>query len=281
MKTGIVLEGGAMRGMYTAGVLDVLMENGIYTDGAIGVSAGAAFGCNYKSRQIGRTIRYNCRFSRDPRYVGIRSLLFTGDIYNADFCYRRIPDELDPFDLEAYAASPMEFYVVATDVESGEAVYHLNERGDGEDLEWIRASASMPLVSRIVEIGGRKYLDGGIADSIPLEYFRSIGYRRNIVVLTQPEGFRKSGTAMAPVRMMLGRYPEFCRAMERRHEMYNRELDYVAQCEAEGDTLVLRPSCKPDVHQTERDPKKLRALYEVGRRDAAERLGEIRRFFGM
>lgn len=171
MKTGMVLEGGAMRGLYTAGVLDVLMENGIYTDGAVGVSAGAAFGCNYKSRQIGRSLRYNCKYCRDPRYISLLSLIRTGDLYNAQFCYYEIPEKLDPFDTAAFAASPMEFYVVATDVTTGKPAYHLCRDGGRDDIEWMRASASMPLVSRVVEIGGGLYLDGGISDSIPLEWF--------------------------------------------------------------------------------------------------------------
>lgn len=281
MKTGIVLEGGAMRGIYTAGVLDVLMENGIYTDGAVGVSAGAAFGCNYKSRQIGRTIRYNCRFSRDPHYSGIRSLIFTGDYYNERFCYYDIPETLDPFDVETYVASPMEFYVVATDVDTGEPFYQLCPEGRGDDLQWMRASASMPLVSRVVEVGGGRYLDGGISDSIPLEWFRSIGYERNIVVLTREEGYRKKPTsAMGAIRMMLGKYPKLCDTMALRHEMYNSQLEYVEKCRQAGDTLVLRPSRKPEVKRTEHNPAKLRTLYELGRSDTEARLGEIAEFIG-
>ena len=189
MKIGLVLEGGAMRGMYTAGVLDVLMENEITVDGAIGVSAGACFGCNYKSRQIGRSIRYNLKYCRDPRYISIRSLLFSGDIYNAKFCYEELPVHLDPFDVEAYQKNPTEFYVVATDVNTGKAVYQRLDKGDGDDIQWIRASASMPLVSRIVKIGEQELLDGGIADSIPFEWFVANGYEKNIVVLTQPKGY--------------------------------------------------------------------------------------------
>lgn len=171
MKTGLVLEGGAMRGMFTAGVMDVLMENGVDFDGVIGVSAGAAFGCNYKSKQIGRVIRYNTRFCADKRYGGLGSLVKTGDIYNTDFCYGTVPLELDPFDFTAYDANPQEFYVVCTDIESGQPVYHKYLGQSDHGFDWIRASASMPLVSRIVEIEGRKLLDGGIADSSPCGTF--------------------------------------------------------------------------------------------------------------
>ncbi|MBR5459730.1 MAG: patatin family protein, partial [Clostridia bacterium] len=167
MERGLILEGGAMRGMFTAGVLDVFMENGVELDGVIGVSAGAAFGCNYKSRQHGRVLRYNTKYVRDKRYCGLGVLLKTGDIFSADFCYNEIPLIHDPFDFDTFEKNPVEFYAVCTDLETGSAVYkRLDSRRDN-CLEWIRASASMPLVSRIVEIDGQKLLDGGIADSIP------------------------------------------------------------------------------------------------------------------
>ena len=132
--------------------LDVMMEQDIIFDGAVGVSAGAVFGCNYKSRQPGRVIRYNKRYCRDPRYVSIRSLLKTGDLYGESFCYHELPDRLDPFDAAAYRKNPMEFYVVCTDALTGEAVYHRCDRGDARDLQWMRASASMPMVSKLVEL---------------------------------------------------------------------------------------------------------------------------------
>ena len=159
MKTALIMEGGAMRGMFTCGVMDVLMENGITFDGAAGISAGACFGCNFKSGQIGRPIRYNKEYCRDPRYCSFRSLILTGDLYNADFCYRELPEVLDPFDREAFAKNPMAFYVGATDVETGECVFHRCTDGSGEDMLWFRASASMPVVSRPVRIGDRVEAD--------------------------------------------------------------------------------------------------------------------------
>ena len=160
MKKGLVLEGGAMRGMFTAGVLDVLMENNIDFDGCVGVSAGAAFGCNIKSTQIGRVIRYNTKYCKDKRYCSFKSLLTTGDIFGADFCYNKLPFELDIFDTDTFKTSPVEFFVTATDIETGKAVYHKCTDGLNDDLLWFRASASMPLVSRTVEINGLKLLDG-------------------------------------------------------------------------------------------------------------------------
>lgn len=279
MKIGLVLEGGAMRGMYTAGVLDVLMENDIKVDGVIGVSAGACFGCNYKSRQIGRSIRYNMKYCKDPRYVSIRSLLFSGDIYNAKFCYEEIPARLDPFDEETYRKNPVEFYVVATDINTGKAVYQRLDKGDLEDVQWIRASASMPLVSRIVKIGEQELLDGGIADSIPFEWFIANGYEKNIVVLTQPKGYIKSkNPLMSLVRLRMKKYPKMVEAMANRHIVYNDCLKQLEKREEEGNTLVIRPSEPLGIKRTEKNPEKLKAVYDLGRKDTEALLKKIREF---
>ena len=190
-RKGLILEGGAMRGLFTAGVIDEMMEQGVRYDGCIGVSAGAAFGCIYKSHQIGRVLRYNKRFAHEKKYCSWYSWLTTGDLYGADFCYHKLPDELDIMDVKTYNSDPMHFYVTATDTATGKAVYHELDHLDDEAYEWMRASASMPVVSRPVRLMGRSLLDGGISDSIPVKFFESIGYTRNAVVLTQPRGYRK------------------------------------------------------------------------------------------
>lgn len=278
MKTGLVLEGGAMRGLYTAGVLDVLMEQGIEVDGVIGVSAGAVFGCNYKSRQIGRVIRYNTAYCRDSRYGDVRSLIRSGDIYEEEFCYRELPDKLDPFDWETYRSNPVEFYVTCTDVETGRAVYHKCS-GEREDQRWMQASASMPFVSRVVTIGEKRLLDGGISDSIPVNWFRSIGYDRNLVVLTRPEGYRKKPPkGLGLLKQMIRQYPAVALAMKTRHIRYNQTLDQLKEQEKAGLALVLRPSKCIKVSKLERHPEKLKALYALGRQDAEQHLEEIRRF---
>ena len=279
MKTGLVMEGGAMRGMFTAGVIDVLMERGVTFDGAAGVSAGAAFGCNIKSRQIGRVIRYNTRFCRDWRYHSLRSLLLTGNLYGTDMCYRAIPDELDPFDYETFRSSPMDFWLVCTDAATGEAVYHQIRQGSGEDMDWIRASASMPMFSRPVMLEGRPLLDGGVADAIPLRFLEGRGYGRNVVILTQPLGYVKQPNRMLPVmRVVLRRYPGILRAAAVRHDMYNAETAYVARREAEGAALVIRPEHPLEVSPAERDPAKLRAVYDHGRAVAQARLRAVEAF---
>ncbi|MBO5257837.1 MAG: patatin family protein [Clostridia bacterium] len=281
MKTGLVLEGGAMRGLFTAGITDAMMAHGIVFDGIIGVSAGAAFGCNIKSNQPGRALRYNTAYSRDPRYCSVRSLLTTGDLYGADFCYHELPDRLDLFDADTFAASPTAFYVVCTDVDSGNAVYHRLDRADYDDLEWIRASSSMPLVSRIVEVDGFRMLDGGIADSIPLRQFQELGYEKNIVILTQPRGYTKSKNSLLPVmRMVYRKYPHLLDAIARRHEMYNETLEYLREEERRGNTLILCPDEKLPIERVERDPAKLREVYGIGQAYAEREMERIMEFLG-
>ena len=279
MKRGLILEGGAMRGMFTAGVMDVMMENGVDFDGVIGVSAGAAFGCNYKSGQIGRVLRYNTRFCSDKRYGGLRVLLKEGNIFSTPFCYEEVPMKHDIFDFDAFDRSPMEFYVVCTDVESGEAVYHLYKGLDDHRFDWIRASASMPLVSQIVEIDGMKLLDGGMADSIPVRYFESIGYDRNIVVLTQPDGYvKEKNPAMPLVKLKYRDYPRLIETMGNRHNVYNETLDYIRTREAAGEMLVIRPDAALNIKKVEKNPEELKRVYALGREVALRRLDEIKSF---
>ena len=281
MKTGLILEGGAMRGMFTAGVMDVLMEAGVEFDGAIGVSAGACFGCNYKSRQIGRVLRYNTTYARDKRYGGLRVLIREGNLFSTDFCYDVLPNQLDPFDYETYERNPMEFWVVCTDIETGKPVYHRYEGKRDHGLDWIRASASMPLVSRVVEIDGQKFLDGGMSDSIPLEFFQSMGYERNVLILTQPEDYRKGPEKLLPMmKAYYRRYPELIATMSRRHTDYNACLERIAAQEAKGGILVIRPKEKLLIAKAEKDPVKLRAVYDLGREAAIEALDRVRAFLG-
>lgn len=280
MKKGLVLEGGAMRGLFTAGIIDVMMEAGVEPDGLIGVSAGAAFGCNYKSRQPGRAIRYNTRFAKDARYSGLKSLLTTGDYFNAQFGYHIVPYQYDLFDVAAFEQNPMEFMVVCTDVLTGQAVYHKIDRVDYDELEWLRASASMPLASKVVEVAGHKLLDGGVADSIPLAYFESIGYDRNVVILTQPEGYVKHRTKLMPLmRIGLRRYPEMIQAMDRRYLMYNRELEFVRQAEREGRCLVIRPDEKLPIGHISHDPEEMKRVYQIGREMGDRYIERIKAFY--
>ena len=270
-----------MRGLFTCGVLDVFMENGIVFDGAAGISAGATFGCNYKSRQIGRALRYNLRFSRDPRYCSLQSLLKTGDLYGAEFCYKTIPDELDPFDREAFRTNPMAFYIGATETATGKTRYHLCTDGGERDILWMRASASMPMVSRPVEIGSRTYLDGGITDAVPFLSMEGQGFDRNVMVLTQPRGYRKKPAKLPGVmKLLLRKMPAISRAMQERPAMYNGQMEDIEKREAAGQSLVIRPPRDLGIGRTEKDPEKLRQVYEIGRKTGEEALPKVRSFLG-
>lgn len=278
-RLGLVMEGGAMRGLFTCGVIDVFMEQGMEFDGAVGTSAGATFGCNIKSRQIGRALRYNKRFCRDKRYAGLSNLIRTGNLFDAEFCYHDIPYIYDIWDEKTFAENPMEFYTVSTDVETGKPVYYKCGDGGKEDIEWIRASASMPLLSRIVEIGGRKLLDGGIGDSVALKFMQKRGYGRNVVILTQPKGYEKKPNSMLPLfKVIYRRYPEFIKAVANRHIRYNEMVKYIEQQEALGRAFVIRPPEALNIGRMEKNPEKLQSVYDLGRETAlkaADRIKEL------
>ena len=281
MKTGLVLEGGGMRGLFSAGILDVMLENGINVDGVIGVSAGACFGCNYISRQVGRSLRYNLKYCKDSRYIGIKTWIRTGDYVGAKFAYHTMPKTLDIFDEETFDSNPTEFHVVVTDVMTGKPIYKRLDTMDDNMLEWVRASASMPLAAQIVHVGGGHYLDGGISDSIPLEHFQSIGFEKNIVVLTQPYDYRKRPTKMVPwLKIFMRKYPAIIDAMTHRHVMYNDELDYIHSQVSTGNTLLLYPDTALNISRVSKDRNKMVTVYEHGKRVAERRLDEIKVFLG-
>ena len=283
-----------MRGLFTAGIIDVMMEHGVEPDGLIGVSAGAAFGCNYligvsagaafgcnyKSRQPGRALRYNKRFAKDKRYCSWQSWWKTGDLYNAEFGYHVIPTQYDIFDDKAFDENPMVFYAVCTDVETGKAVYKQLTEATPLTYDWIRASASMPLASKVVELEGMKVLDGGVADSIPLEYFESIGYERNVVILTQPDGYVKEHNRLMPLmRIALRKYPKMIEAMDKRHLMYNKQLVYVYEAEKAGRALVIRPSEKLPIGHISHDPEEMQRVYDIGRETGEAYIEKIKAFY--
>lgn len=279
MKKGLIMEGGAMRGMFTCGVIDVMMEHEMEFDGAVGVSAGAAFGCNYKSKQIGRPIRYNKKYCKDKRFGSFQSWLKTGDVFDKQFCYYDIPDQLDVFDSKTFQENPMEFHVVCTDVLTGKPVYYQCKDGKNIDVEWMRASASLPMISKIVEIGERKLLDGGIADSIPLQYFEGLGYDRNVVILTRPLDYIKEKNQLLPLaRVMLRKYPNMIRAMAERHVHYNETTKYIREKELAGDIFVIRPKESLNISSMTTDPEELERVYQLGRKEAEEKLEQLKHF---
>ncbi|MBE5928927.1 MAG: patatin family protein [Lachnospiraceae bacterium] len=279
MKKGLVMEGGAMRGMYTAGVIDVFMENNIEFDGAVGVSAGAVFGCNFISHQIGRVIRYNKRFCNDKRFCSLHSLIRTGDLFGVDFCYNEIPNNLDIFDTDTFSSSNTDFYVTCTDVKTGKPVYHLCTDGGAEDLTWMRASASLPIVSKDVSIGDSIYLDGGMSDSIPIKYFQEIGYDKNVIILTRHLEYEKKKNKFLPlIKLKYRKYPDFITAVSQRHIHYNDTLEYIKKEAAAGRVYAIRPSEPITISGTSRNPDELEYVYQLGRKDALSVLSDIKNF---
>lgn len=279
MKTGLLLEGGAMRGLYTAGVLDVFMENDVEIDGIVGVSAGALFGMNYKSKQIGRVLRYNKKYAKNKNYMGLYSFLTTGNIMNEDFCFKKIVNELDPIDYDTFKKSEVEFYAVVTNIETGKAEYiRIDDLKDRNNLEILRASGSMPFVSKPVIVNNKKYLDGGIADSIPIDKITSMDFDKIIVVLTRPESYRKKKTNQTFPKIYYRKYPNFAKTINNRYKKYNEELDKVSKLEEEGKIFVIRPSKLLKIKRIEKDSDKLQEMYDLGRDDTLNLLNKIKKY---
>ncbi len=276
-KISLVLEGGGMRGIYTAGVLDVFMKYDIWFDSVFAVSAGACHAVSYVSRQRGRSYKIVNDYANDWRYLSKRSLLLTGDMFGAKFVYQTIPDKLIPFDYDAFRENPMRLYAVVTNLDTGLAEY-LPVRDAKTEIDKIRASASLPGISRTVKIDGEKYLDGGISDSIPVQ--RALEETdKAVVVLTRQRGYVKHPTSMGKqVSALYRRYPEFIEAVKTRHIRYNDTLKFIEEKEKEGKVLVIQPKAPLDVKRTERNIEKLQPLYQDGVNDTEECIAKINQF---
>ena len=277
MKTGLVLEGGGVRGIYTAGVLDAFMEHGLTFDGLIGVSAGAIHGCSYLSGQQGRSLRYYRKYLNDPRFMSWRSFFRTGNMVGVEFCYHELPDKLDIYDHDAFLKNPTPFYAVVTNVDTGDAEYLRITDMRGQ-IDRLRASASLPLVSRLVEIDGQKYLDGGCTDAIPVDAFREMGYERNVAVLTRPGDYVDSPIDLRLPRLLYRKYPHFVRALSRRHIRYNHTMGRIAELERAGEIFVIRPSQTLPLGRVERDTEKMQMVYDLGRSDALKAMENLRKW---
>ncbi len=267
MKTGLVLEGGGMRGMYTAGVLDFLMDCNIKFDEVSAVSAGAAFGVNYFSNQKGRALRYNKKYNGDKRYISLKSLITTGNLVNTDFVYGVVPRELDIFDDEEFKKSNVAYYAAVTDMETGEAEY-IKIESIFEQMDVLRASASLPFVSKPVEIDGKMYLDGGVADSIPYKKLIETGCDKIVVVLTRDAGYIKKAMKELPANLVYRKYPRFVEKLKERHNNYNNSIKELKELEKAGKVFVIRPSAPIEIRRMEKDPDKLQSVYDFGRHDA-------------
>lgn len=278
-NAGLILEGGGMRGVYTAGVLDYFMEQGLFFSHNYGVSAGAVMLCSYLSKQHRRSIKVYTRFCGDKRYCSVLSLLFTGDLFGAKFCYHDIPERLLPFDFDTYDTFEGKAYAVVTNVKDGKPEYLPMKEMHTVGIESVRASASMPLVSRMVRINGEKYLDGGMSDSIPIRRSISDGNVKNVVIMTKEVGYRREPSSIGWLLRL--RYPFRRKLVDRmvnRHEEYNDTLDFIASEVEAGRAFLIQPKKKGNVSRVEKDPKKLKALYKEGYNDAKEIYPELMKF---
>lgn len=280
MKIGIVLEGGAMRGMYTAGVLDILMDLNLKVTDMVGVSAGVLFGVNYPSRQKGRAIRYNKKYIKDRRYTSFHSLITTGNIINKDFAFYKVPLKLDVFDEKAYEQSGIRFYATVTNVKTGKAEY-IKIKNVLKEMEVLRASSAMPYVSKMVEWSGNQYLDGGIADSIPVEACKKLGCDKIILILTRPITYRKAKTPRLAKRlnkMLYRNYPNLIKALNQRNQNYNCQVESVIEMEKREELFVIRPSKPIQIKRIEKDINKLQEVYDLGVRDAKHCITELQKY---
>lgn len=279
IKQGLVLEGGAHRAIYTAGVLDVFLERGIMFDGVIGVSAGAIHGCSFVSGQRGRNISYTLKYAKDKRYMSLYSWLTTGNLVGEEFCYHELPEKLFPFDHETFEQSPTKFYVTCSNMETGKAEYiHCDELRT--KMPYLRASASIPFLSHHSEVDGKKLLDGGVTDSIPLEAFQQMGYKRCVVVQTHAAGYAEKNYPAVNIlaKLKYKQYPKFIKAFENLKENYNRELEYIEKAQQKGEAFVIRPSRHIKISHTEKNPRVIRAVYQMGRADAVKALPKLKEF---
>lgn len=277
MKTLLILEGGGLRAIYTSGVLDCFLKNNIKVDAVIGVSAGALFGINYLSKQQGRVIRYTLENANNKDYMGISSWIKTGNIMNKDFCFNKLIYETDPFDFKTFNKSKIEFYVTVTNVETGKAEYkRINDIE--EDMEYLRASGSMPIVSKIVKVNGKKYLDGGISDSVPIKWGLKNGYKRIIIVETRPKTYRKKKSKLLPYKILYKDYPRLVKTVKERYNIYNKTKTYIEALEEENRVFVIRPTEYIKIKRIENNKDKIQEMYRLGLKDANERLKELKKY---
>ena len=281
-NTAIIVEGGGLRGAYSGGILDVLADKEIKFGGAAGTSAGATHLCSFLSGQIGRNFRIDTIHSKSPRYMSFRNLLFTGDYFAFDYCYKQVPYKIEPFEFDKFTeqCKDTDFRVCITNLETGLAEYpRITDYRIEDHMNYIRASASLPILSKIVEIHGKKFLDGGIADSIPFEHMFQNGFERAVIILTRPLGYRKKVNKALPlVKFAFRHYPKFVEAVATRHIRYNQALDKLTKLEAEGKVFIYRPSRLIKISQIERNKKKIARLYELGKEDAHSKMPELLKF---
>jgi serine protease len=275
MKIGLVLEGGGMRGLFSAGVLDALLElKELSVNGIVGVSSGALFGVNYVSKQKERAVRYNKKYADDKRYMGLHSWITTGNAVNKDFAFYELPYKLDVFDNETFKKAKTDFYVVMTNVESGKPEYVLIEDAFAQ-MEYLRATSALPFASKIIEINGKKYLDGGISDSIPIDFCESLGYDKIIAVLTRPEGTYKEDKLGFLYKLVYRKYPNLVNSLLNMATDYEKVLAKIKDLENKGKIFVVRPPEVLKIGRLEKNRDKIQKVYDIGLNTGLKELDNI------
>lgn len=278
MKTGLVLEGGGMRALFTAGVLDALLDvKELDIDGIVGVSAGALFGVNYVSGQKERAIRYNKKYASDKRYMGFHSWITTGNAVNKEFAFYELPFKLDIFDQEKFKKSKIDFYVVMTNVENGKSEYVLI-KDVFEQMEYLRATSALPFASKIIEINGKKYLDGGISDSIPIDYCENLGYDKIIVILTRPENSHKEDKLNFLYKLVYRKYPNLVERLVHMRKDYEVVLKKIKDLENENKIFVIRPPKAIKVGRLEKNENKIQNAYDVGLNTGKKEIDDLLKY---
>ena len=280
-QIGLILEGGGLRGIYTAGVLDCFLENGIDLRDVYAVSAGACHACSYLAYQHGRAYSTNIDYLKDRRYCSIYSLLTTGDLFGVDFLYHELPEKLYPIDNAAFLRTPSAFHAVVTNCLTGRAEYPL-VHDLFQDIDYVRASSSLPGVSRFVRLNGIPYLDGGISDAIPIRRSEEDGHEKNVLVLTRDRTYRKGPSGLTKfLRIKYRAYPALVEQLEMRHLTYNAQLDYVREAEASGKAFVIAPSIPLHLGRMEKNREKLHEIYLLGQNDALKKLDALKAYLNL
>ena len=277
MKIGLVLEGGGMRTLFTAGVLDAFLDKHIEVNGVVGVSAGALFGVNYISKQKERSVRYNKKYSNEKKYMGFYSWITTGNAVNKDFAFYKIPFKLDKFDEREFEKAKVDFYVVMTNIESGKPEYVLI-KDVFKQMEYLRATSALPFASKIIKINNKKYLDGGISNSIPVDFFEKQDFDKVIVILTRPITYRKEKTTGIQYKMFYKKYPKLVEKLESRYKEYNDTVDKIVELEKAGKLFVIRPSENITIKRLEKDVEKLQKVYDLGLKDGNNIIEDLKQY---